>query len=559
MSRVALGRLLLACLLVTCVAIGQAAAESAPVMKHAHKSGKKPSAEKKESGDAASPAAKTAPDDKNAGEKKASEKAVPEQKPGDAKKGDEKKPAADKEAPAKDAAAKPATQKLKKGPFRVEVALDGVFEAQNQAELFIRPQEWAVLSVLKAIEHGAVVKQGDLVLALDTEKIDRVITDLRSEMELTDLALKLSVAQLAAMEKVAPLEEQANARSRRMVEEDWKRFQDVEKPLMVKVTEFHLKASQEMLEYAEEEYRQLEKMYKADDLREETEKIVLRRAKNGVDRAKLSLELAQAAHEEALKLSLPRLEERTKDLTEHARIDTEFTKISLPLAMSKRRLEADKLQVARNLGEEKLKKLIADREAMIVKAPIDGVVYYGRSVRGKWSAMTVETLRRGATVMPNEVFMTVVQTRPMTIRTTVPESQVQRVHTGLQAFVQPTGFSALKLSAVVQRVGAIPMGSSGFDCQLTVAAEGLTSAIVPGMNCEMKLIPYKKTDALTVPLKAVFTEEFDPAKQYVYLQGKDGKPQKRVVTLGERNDKQAEVLQGLAEGDEILLEKPKEE
>ena len=48
---------------------------------------------------------------------------------------------------------------------------------------------------------------------------------------------------------------------------------------------------------------------------------------------------------------------------------------------------------------------------------------------------------------------------------------------------------------------------------------------------------------MTVPPKAVFTEDFDPAKQYVYLQGKDGKPQKRVVTLGERNDKQVEVLE----------------
>ena len=144
---------------------------------------------------------------------------------------------------------------------------------------------------------------------------------------------------------------------------------------------------------------------------------------------------------------------------------------------------------------------------MIVKAPIDGIVYYGHSTRGKWSAVSVETLRRGATIMPNDVFMTVVQTRPLTIRTTVPESQLQRVRAGLQAVVQPVGFAGLKLSAVVQRVGAIPMGSSGFDCQLTVAGDGLNSAIVPGMNCEMKMIPYKKTDALTVPPKAVFTED----------------------------------------------------
>ena len=89
------------------------------------------------------------------------------------------------------------------------------------------------------------------------------------------------------------MEDQANSRNRRITEEDWKRFQEVDKPLMAKLTDFHLKAAQEALEYAEEEYRQLEKMYKADDLREETEKIVLRRAKAGVDRAKLGMEIRQ--------------------------------------------------------------------------------------------------------------------------------------------------------------------------------------------------------------------------------------------------------------------------
>jgi HlyD family secretion protein len=531
MCRVSYGMPVLATLLMLCVSIGHAA-ESKPAKKDTAKEGKKLAAEKKES-----PAAK---------------------KSADAKTASEKKPSADKEASDKEAA-KPATMKVKKGPFRIEVALEGVFEAQNQAELFVRPQEWAVLSVLKAVEHGAAVKQGDLVLALDTEKIDRAIADLRSELELNDLALRQAGLQLAALEKVVSLDAQANDRTRRMTEEDRKRFQEVDKPLAAKVNEFHLKAAQESVDYAQEEYSQLEKMYKADGLLEETEKIVLRRAKAGVDRAKLSLELAKAAHEEAVKLTLPRADEKSKDLTERTRIDTEFTRITLPILLSKRRLDVEKLQVARNQGEEKLKKLIADREAMIVKAPIDGIVYYGRSVRGKWSPLSVETLRRGAAVMPNDIVMTIVQTRPMTIRATVPENQAQRVRPGQQAFVQSVGFVGQKLSAVVQRVGAIPMGSSGFDCQLTVASDGLSSAIVPGMNCEMKIIPYKKTDALTVQPKAVFTDDFDPTKQYVYLQGKNGKPQKRFVTLGERNDKQVEVLTGLADGDEILLDKPKDE
>ena len=196
---------------------------------------------------------------------------------------------------------------------------------------------------------------------------------------------------------------------------------------------------------------------------------------------------------------------------------------------------------------------------MTVKAPIDGIVYYGRPVRGKWSGGSGEMLRRGMPVQPNEAFMTVVQTRPL-----IDPHDRARIagpaRPGRPAgLCRSGGFTAQKLTGIVQKVATVPMSSSGFDCQITVAADALNSAIVPGMNCEMKLVPYKKTDALTVPPKAVFSDDFDPSKEYVYLVGKDGKSQKRTVSLGDRNEKQVEVLAGLAAGDEILLDKPKED
>ncbi len=533
------GKLLLTALLLISLAAGEAVAQT--------KSAKKRKTDRKAAGATKEPG-KSGDDAKTPSSEKKAADAKKTAKPGDEKKDGKK-----------EESSKPATYKVKKGPFHIEVSLDGVFEAQNQAELVVRPQEWLQMQVLKAVEHGTAVKQGDLVLALDTEKIDRTISDLRSDMQLNELGVKQSEAQLAALEKVAPLDEDANQRSERMTKEDWKLYQEVEKPLAVKDNEFRLKMYQENLAYAEEEYRQLEKMYKADDLKEETEKIVLRRAKSGVDRAKLMLEFAQAQYNETKKLGLVRQEERAKEQTDRALIDVEFTKATLPLIMSKHRLDLEKLKVARTQGEDHLNKLISDREAMTVKAPIDGIVYYGRCVRGKWVAMSTDTLHRGTQIQPNEAVMTVVQTRPLIIRTTVPESQAQRIRAGQEVYVDPVGFVDQKLKAVVQRVGTVPLGSSGFDCQMTVATDALNQAIMPGMNCELKLVPYKKTDALTVPPKAVFTEDFDPSKQYVYLVGKKGKPQKRTVTLGERNEKQVEVLSGLAVGDEILQDKPKED
>ncbi len=519
MRLAAAGRLLLSTLLLVSLAAGQAAAQSKSTKKR-NKSDKKPSADAKESSksDDATKAAST--------EKKpaAGENAAK------GKDSDKK----DKDADKKEAA-KPATAKVKKGPFHIDVSLDGVFEAQDQAELVIRPQEWPQLQVLKAVDHGTAVKQGDLVLALDTEKIDHTIAELRADLQLNELAVKQSEAQLAALEKVAPLDTDANERAQRMAREDWKLYQDVDKPLSAKMNEYRLKSAQEGLEYAEEEYRQLEKMYKADDLREETEKIVLRRAKNGVDRAKLNLEFAQASYNEAKKLSLPRQDERAKEQTERALIDVDLTRASIPLLMNKHRLELEKLKLARTQGEDKLNKLIADREAMVVKAPMDGIVYYGRCVRGKWAAMSHETLRRGAQIQPNDVVMTIVKPRPMIIRTTVPESQAQRIHSGQTAYVDPVGFVDQKPTAIVHRVGTVPMGGSGFDCQLTVASDALNEAIMPGMNCELKLIPYKEVRRLDRAAQ-VRIHRRPRAVEAICLLSRQG----RKVEEADRHDRRAE-------------------
>src|SRR5262249_13953822 len=81
-------------------------------------------------------------------------------------------------------------------------------------------------------------------------------------------------------------------------------------------------------------------------------------------------------------------------------------------------------------------------------------------------------------------------------------------------------------------------------------------ALMPGMACTVKLVPYVKADALTVPATAVITDDLDDDKQFVYLTKKDGKPEKRTVTVGKTSGGKAEITAGLQEGDEILLEKP---
>ena len=99
---------------------------------------------------------------------------------------------------------KPATAKVEKGPFKVEVVLSGIFEAQRMTEVSIRPKAWAMpLVVERAIELGTPVKKGDILVEFDRDKIDKLIEDTEVENTISDLALKQAEEELPSGEGAA--------------------------------------------------------------------------------------------------------------------------------------------------------------------------------------------------------------------------------------------------------------------------------------------------------------------------------------------------------------------
>ena len=211
-------------------------------------------------------------------------------------------------------------------------------------------------------------------------------------------------------------------------------------------------------------------MYRADDLTEETEEIVLKRARHAVENAEFSVENARARHDQSLKMEIPRKQETLQQAAQRQDLAWAKGKEAIPLALLQARRDLEKLKLDRTREEKKLKGFLADRELMTVKAPIDGVVYYGRFMRGKWSGMETlaDSLRRGGSVQKSAVVMTIVQPRPLGIRASVPEGDLEKVRPGMKAGVRPAGFPDMRLTAAVARVDAIPAGADSFEARLTV-------------------------------------------------------------------------------------------
>jgi len=475
------------------------------------------------------------------------------------KKADE--PAKTESGKKKDEAAKaePATQTIKREPLKITVELDGAFEPRTAAEVVVKPDEWSGLTVLSAVPHGARVRKGDVLLKLETEKLDKAIADLRHEIAVSELGLRQSRQQLQALEKTTPLDLEAGRRAARIVVEDKKNFDEVERPFVLRAIDFNLRAAKEQLEYEEEELHQLEKMYKADDITEETEQIVLKRGRDAVDRAKFAMQATQIMHDQALKFMVPRRDADVKEMAQRRAIEWEKAQIELPLALHRAQLEFKKLELQYAQTEERLKKLLADRKLMTVQSPAEGIVYYGKFTRGTpgdSSSLTEAALNRGG-IQPGQVVMTIVQPRPVWIRATAPEARLSDLRPGIKGFATPTACPDLQLPATLDDIGELPMSPGNFDARLKVDLSGKTKLLLPGMTCKVKLVAYLNRRAITIAPKSLMTDEIDEQKHSVQVLDKDGKPKERPVVVGRKTDKQVEIVKGLSEGDRVVLEPEK--
>jgi hypothetical protein len=118
------------------------------------------------------------------------------------------------------------------------------------------------------------------------------------------------------------------------------------------------------------------------------------------------------------------------------------------------------------------------------------------------------------------------------VRATVEEKNGQGLQPGLEgraiAVLDPLHKVAVKL----ERVSAVPVSPGSFEATFTLTASEIPAALMPGMACTIKVVPYQKADALTLPSTAVFTDEAEDDSRFVYLLGKDGHGQKHAVKAG---------------------------
>jgi hypothetical protein len=446
----------------------------------------------------------------------------------------------------------PKTVEATKGPFTAYLEAQGAVEPIETVEVLYKPEAYGgELEVVESSGEGPV-QAGQVLVRFKTEKIDEQLESAEADLAIARANWQRLVEEgKRTAEGAAVALAQATADKSR-ADEALRKWKEVEKPLRIQEAEHDMKWTENWISDQTEELAQLEKMYKADDITEETEEIVLKRSRRSLEMSKKSQGFQRQHHALLLEVTIPREEESLVLSQRRAAVDWDRVQATTPPSLEKSAREQAKAEIDLRRQEESFAKLKKDREGLVVKAPTAGYAVPGTFARGKWSGVEdmIRGLRPGQKLGANSVLFTIFQPRSLRLRTTVGESDLFKVRPGTTGTASMTAAEDATSPATVTKVARV---SSDGQFEVLLDASKLDERAMPGNAVKLKLVVKECPEAVTVPEGAVAK---DGEKRLVHVWA-DGASKPREVKVGATSGGRVEILDGLAGGERILESPPK--
>ena len=442
--------------------------------------------------------------------------------------------------------------KVKKEPLVLRASLDGYVSLSNERPLSVDSLTWGDYEVLTLVKHGKRVKKGEVLVSFDRKSYDRALASMERQVATSEKSLAIAKAGLEQARKSSVLDAEAVKRSRDVAAEERRYFRETKRPMDERAAFQSLKSSRQGLAYAEEELKQLLAMYEADDLVEETEEIIIQRAKYGVESAKFRLEGAELQYRRTLDVRLPRESQGKDEVLDRAEIALAEAKTTGPAGLEIKEISFGSKRIAHEQLVEKLADLRKDGGTFQIKSPVDGVVVWGKADGGRWTSFAdlSRKFRVHAKVMRHEVLFTVLSGAPAQLTASAKPEHLPLLSKGAKALVSLPGRSEVVVGTVSE-IAAAPSLDGTFRVVLKAA---LPKDCPPGIKASIKA-PAKANggEALTVPSAAVGID-FKDGKVVRFVTMKD--KSKRPVELGATVGGKIEIKSGLQAGEEILAKQP---
>ena len=395
---------------------------------------------------------------------------------------------------------------VSRGELLVTVTEDGNLESASNVDVKCKISGGS--TILWIVEDGSHVKKDDDLVRLD----DSSITE---QLNLQTIAFeKALAAKVQAEEDLAAAELAVDEYVKGTFE---KELQDAE--ALVKIGQENLRSYQNLLKHTEKMTR---KGF-ATPLQLEADEFA-------VERAELQLKSAEKARDV--------LVEYTKEKTKRDLI----AKQKAAEALVRSETEATKLE------KNRLERLRKQLDFCLVKAPADGMVVYANQNGRRSSQPEIE---EGAAVRERQTLIRLPALDEMQVKVKVHESKIDQIKPGMEAVVQvlDTRYTGKVVSVANQPEPGMWYQAQVKEYAAIIDIDHDQSDLKPGMTAESEIIISQLDDVVKVPVVAVVEKR---GKYYAWVFTPTGQ-ERRTLILGQTNDQDFEVIDGVAVGEQVYL------
>lgn len=402
------------------------------------------------------------------------------------------------------------THTVGKGELLITITEDGNLESANNQD--VKCEVAGGSTILWIVEDGKMVAKGEELVRLDAAQLEEQI----SQQKITYEKARAAYIQAEKDYNVAKI-----SVSEYLEGTYRKEIQDMEAQITIAME--NLRSAENSLKHTQRMFR---KGY-VSPLQRETQEFA-------VQRAQLELDSAQTAKEVLEKFTkLKTLEDlQSKRDTAEAKKNSE--------------------KAAFDLEEARLKRLTAQIEKCVIRAPQAGMAVYANPTgRHRFGSSQQSQIEEGAPLHEQQAIFRLPDLSRMQVKVAVHESKVDQLSPGMRARIR---IQDEEYFGTVESIANQPEAGSFFSANVKeyatiVKIDGEQERIKPGMTAEAEILVAHLKDVVTLPVAAVVQQR---GKYYCWVKTQK-EPERRPLVLGLSNDEFVEVKDGVVPGEEVVL------
>ncbi len=440
---------------------------------------------------------------------------------------------------------------LEAKPFTVSHNLKATALPESVVTIRLDTKVWETFKIVSIASHGSAIKKGEPLIVFETDIVDRKLADAKQALATAELGMAQAELDLATMEKTVPEQLVRMERGAKIAAEELSYFEETRRKSSEESANQSLKRQQQVLASYQEELKQLLKMYEADDITEQTEEIILQKQRDAVEYAEFALRMETLEHKRTLTVTLPRELVTLTEKRDDTALQLSKAKQDLPRSLELKKIEMGKMKTSLKRQREELADLELDRKLFEIKAPADGLFYFGAIENGTWT--TGEILKtlvpKSAVPVGKNLASFIPTTSKLVIESFASQSDAEALEKGAKGFAVLSGKDEELIPVTLSKSSEVPNPQGTYPTTFTAEwPKSLTPAT--GQSLDVKIISYSNEKAIAVPTKAI---ELGAKGWTIEVKLADGKTERRVITRGKSNGEITEITTGAEAGQVVIV------